>query len=99
MLGSLHSPWIVNNGLNAAMSGVALGADSLRALPLSPSRLGVYTDTTIKVQCASWFGQNVEFPQAAYGGRGEGNIGKLVYDACDNPAVSGWMLRSKGLCT
>jgi hypothetical protein len=85
-------------GLNAAVSGVAPGAASLRNAIVSVTSWG-YTDTNIRVQGASRFGPNVEFPQAAYGGRGGGNIGKLVYDASDNPAVSGWMLQSKGLCT
>lgn len=58
-----------------------------------------YTDTNIKVQGASWFGQNAEYPQVSYGVRGSGNIAKLMYDACDNPAVVAWQLESKGLCT
>ena len=93
-----RSPWIVNYGVNAAMSGAALGADSPRNAIVAVTSWG-YIDTNIKVQGASWFGQNVEFPQATYGGRGGGNIGKLLYDACDNLAVSGWMLQSEGLCT
>ena len=92
------SPWIANYGLNAAMAGVTLGADALRNAVVAVTSWG-FVDTNIKVQGASWFGQNVEFPQAAYGGRGSGNIGKLMFDACDNPAASGWMLQSKGFCT
>jgi len=68
-----RSLWIVNYGLNAAVSGVALGAASLRNATVSVTSWG-YTDTNIKVQGASWFGQNVEFPQAAYGGRGEATL-------------------------
>lgn len=92
------SPWIVNYGADAALSGVSLGSDPLRNAIVAITSWG-YVDTGIKVQGASWFGQNAEFPQTAYGTRGAGNIGKLVYDACDNAAMSVWQLQSKGFCT
>ena len=47
-----RSPWIVNYGHNAAVSGVALGAASLRNAIVSVTSWG-YTDTNIKVQGAS----------------------------------------------
>lgn len=52
-------------------------------------------------QGASYLGQNQEFPHASYGSpsRGAGNIGRLLYDACDNPALlPQWGLKSKGAC-
>lgn len=38
-----------------------------------------YTDVAIKLQGASYFGVNKEFPDT-YGSRGAGNIAKLLYD-------------------
>lgn len=92
------SPWIANFGVNAILSGVSLGSAAKRNTIVAVTSWG-FTDKNIKVQGASWFGQNAEFTQAAYGSRGAGNIGKLVYDACDNVAISGWRLQSKGFCT
>ena len=36
---------------------------------------------------ASWFGQNFEFPAAAYGSYGAGNIGALMQHVCTHPVV------------
>jgi hypothetical protein len=33
-------------------------------------------------QGASYFGQNLQYPAAAYGSFGGGNIGKLLQDTC-----------------
>jgi hypothetical protein len=47
-----------------------------------------FTTVGINVQGASHFGQNFEFPLAAYGAHGAGNIGALVNAACTaNPTV------------
>ena len=94
----MHSrrPWIANFGVDAALSGVSLGSDAQRNTIVAVTSWG-YTDRNIKVQGASWFGKNAEFTQDAYGTRGAGNIGKIVFDACDNTA--GWRLQSQGFCT
>ena len=77
---------------------MSLGSAAIRNTIVAVTSWG-YTDKKIQVQGASWFGQNAEFTKSAYGSRGAGNIGKLVYDACDNAAISGWQLQAKGFCT
>lgn len=89
--GSSGGPWMVNFGENAA--GGAYGSANVRNVVVGVTSYG----NSEQRQGASWFGQNVQFPDAAYGTRGAGNIGKLVYDACDNP--SGWKLQSLGRCS
>ncbi|MFN6482503.1 MULTISPECIES: trypsin-like serine peptidase [unclassified Nostoc] len=90
--GSSGGPWLVNFGEDA--SGGDYGSSNVRN-----SVVGVTSYGNSEQQMgSSWFGQNQQFPNAAYGTRGAGNIGKLVYDACDNPALSAWQLQSKGRC-
>ena len=93
--GSSGGPWVVNLGQNA--SGADYGNSNVRDVVVGVTSWG-FTDNATKLQGASTFGQNVEFPDNNYGSRGAGNIGKLVYDACDNPALSGWLLQSQGRC-
>ncbi len=90
--GSSGGPWLVNFGINAV--GGNYGFANARNIVVGVTSYG----NGEQRQGASWFGQNVEFPNAAYGTRGAGNIGKLVFDACDNGAIPGWMLQSKGRC-
>ena len=92
--GSSGGPWLVNLGQNAF--GANYGNSSVRDVVVGVTSWG-YTDGTIQLQGASSFGQNAEFPSASYGSRGAGNIGGLVYAACDDPAV-GWLLQSQGRC-
>lgn len=93
--GSSGGPWLVNFGITP--SGTQYGSATVRNVVVGVTSWG-YTDRRIQMQGASWFGQNREFPNGSYGSRGAGNIGKLVYDACDNPAFSGWKLQSRGRC-
>ncbi|HEY9880157.1 MAG TPA: trypsin-like serine protease [Leptolyngbyaceae cyanobacterium] len=92
--GSSGGPWLVNFGTNA--TGGTYGTSNSRNVVVGVTSWG-YTGGQ-QVQGSSWFGRNVEFPNSAYGNRGAGNIGKLVYDACDNSSLSNWMLQSKGRC-
>lgn len=82
--GSSGGPWLVNFGTRPAITNTA--AASLGSANVSNVVVGVtswgYTLISPKVQGASFFGQNVEFPNADYGGRGAGNIGALVNAAC-----------------
>lgn len=93
--GSSGGSWLVNFGDNAV--GGNYGSVNVRNVVVGVSSY-VYLNG-VQLMGSSWFGQNVEFPNSAYGNRGAGNIGKLVYDACDNPALTGWQLQSKGRCT
>lgn len=92
--GSSGGPWLVNFGVDA--TGGSYGSAANRNAVVGVTSWG-YTDTNSKVMGASRFGQNVEFPNSAYGNRGAGNIGFLVNFACDDPA--GWKLQSLGRCT
>ena len=62
----------------------------------------VYDDDegSYKIQGASQFAINNEYPRSAYGTRGGGNIGALVDFACDSAAgvAAGWGLQAKGFC-
>lgn len=80
--GSSGGPWIVNFGTNATITGGAsAGLHSARLVVVGTTSWG-YVSLDPKVQGASYFGQNNEFPLADYGGRGAGNIGALVNTAC-----------------
>lgn len=80
--GSSGGPWLVNFGTRPSVSSAAsLGNYSNSNIIVGVTSWG-YTAVGVNVQGASWFGQNAEFPGANYGGRGAGNIGKLVYDTC-----------------
>ncbi|MBD2439557.1 serine protease [Nostoc sp. FACHB-110] len=91
--GSSGGPWLVNFGQDA--EGADYGTANLRNVVIGVTSYG---NVSQKRQGSSWFGQNKQFPNTAYGTRGAGNIGKLVYDACDNPSLSGWQLQSRGRC-
>ncbi|TVP57300.1 MAG: hypothetical protein EA343_22795 [Nodularia sp. (in: Bacteria)] len=90
--GSSGGPWLVNFGEDA--KGADYGSAKLRNVVVGVTSYG----NNQQRLGSSWFGQNSEFPNSAYGNRGAGNIGKLVYNACDNSALSDWMLESKGRC-
>lgn len=95
--GSSGSPWIVNYGLDAILSGTTnYGSATRRNVIMGVASYGA-SDGNIKRQGASFFGQNNEFPNSAYGTRGAGNIGYLVDWACDS--IAGWALQSQGMCT
>ncbi|MBE9067679.1 trypsin-like serine protease [Leptolyngbya cf. ectocarpi LEGE 11479] len=93
--GSSGGPWLVNLGQNA--SGASYGNANARDIVVGVTSWG-YTDRVTQVQGASSFGRNREFPSNRYGSRGAGNIGKLVYDACDNSNLSDWRLQRRGRC-
>ncbi len=80
--GSSGGPWVVNFGTKASVTGTATaGSAPTRLVVVGVTSWG-YTSTGPKVQGASYFGQNNEFPNGNYGGRGAGNIGALVNTAC-----------------
>jgi len=84
--GSSGGPWLVNLGAAPVVSGASRGQALVQAV------VGVtsYGSTTVGYnrQGSSWFGQNVQYPAANYGGRGAGNIGFLVNFVCSQPAFT-----------
>lgn len=86
--GSSGGPWLVNFGAVPSVdtSRASLGNASNAQIVVGVTSWG-YTTVGQNTQGASWFGQNKEYPNASYVdsngiGRGAGNIGKLVADAC-----------------
>ncbi len=85
--GSSGGPWLVNFGTSPVVTGSAsLGNAANRNIVVGTTSWG-YTSVGINVQGASWFGQNAEFPNAAYGSYGAGNIGSLVQATCTASAA------------
>lgn len=79
--GSSGGPEIVNFGTYPVHnSGSSAGTSYVQAV-VGVTSWG-YTDTNIKVQGASWFGQNIQYPGASYSGYGGGNIGFLNQFVC-----------------
>lgn len=79
--GSSGGPWITNFGTPPSVgAGASLGSFTGLAV------VGVtsYGSTTVGFnrQGSSFFGQNIQFPAADYGGYGGGNIGRLVQSSC-----------------
>lgn len=80
--GSSGGPWLVNFGTRPVITGAAqFGNESSSNVVVGVTSWG-YTSTAIHTQGASFFGQNYEYPNANYGGRGAGNIGYLVNVVC-----------------
>lgn len=82
--GSSGGPWIVNYGNGAEVTGgdtYGYGSFTTRNVIVGVTSWG-YTDNSMQ-QGVSFFGQNAEYPNAAYGKRGGGNIGYLMWQACD----------------
>lgn len=81
--GSSGGPWLVNFGTGYTVgTGASAGLFPNRNVVQATTSWG-FTDSNIQEQGASKFGQNAQFPNAAYGTRGAGNIGALVQAACD----------------
>jgi hypothetical protein len=79
--GSSGGPWLVNFGTPPVHNaGSSAGTSAAQAVATVTS--WGYISLDHKVQGASWFGQNVQFPAADYGGHGAGNIGRVVWQAC-----------------
>ena len=80
--GSSGGPWIVNFGTVPTVSSgyASLGSDTSMVI-VGVTSWG-YSSVGVNFQGASYFGQNTEYADAAYGTYGAGNIGKLMYDTC-----------------
>lgn len=82
--GSSGGPWLVNFGTYPVLtnaSDASYGTARVRNVVVGTTSWG-YVNKDLNVQGASWFGQNFEFPNANYGGRGAGNIGGMVDATC-----------------
>ncbi len=80
--GSSGGAWLVNFGMQPVVGGGHdLGQHTVPNVVVGVTSWG-WTNTAVNEQGASFFGQNVEFPNADYGGHGAGNIGALVNAVC-----------------
>ena len=97
--GASGGPWVVNYGQDAKSmaTGTNYGAFATRDVVVGVTSWG-FSSGDVKTSATSVFGQNAEYPAAAYGTRGGGNIGFLIDWACDS-ATGTWKLQSKGMCT
>ncbi|MEZ5810791.1 MAG: hypothetical protein R3D45_05180 [Rhizobiaceae bacterium] len=83
--GSSGGPWLVNFGTRTNItdtSSATRGSANSSNIVVGVTSWG-YTNINSNVQGASWFGQNAEYPNANYGGRGAGNIGALMMGTCN----------------
>lgn len=92
--GSSGGPWLLNLGVDAAGNGVNYGTVALRNAVVGVTSWG-YSDGGVKLQGASTFATNTQFPSSSYGSRGAGNIAALVEWACDSGP---WRLQASGYC-
>lgn len=76
--GSSGGPWMANLGVDAVVSGTNYGDQALRDIVMGVTSWG-YTSTNIKLQGASFFGDNSKI-SGVFGTRGSGNIAKLIFD-------------------
>ncbi len=97
--GSSGGPWVVNfRSVSPVLSGgAAKGTDPMRAV-IGVTSWGSADPNADKDNYASRFGQNKEFPNAAYGSYGAGNIGALLQSVCNQQVSPGVTLAAKGFC-
>ena len=87
--GSSGGPWLVNFGTPPThQEGTNAGFSSSQAVIGVTSWGYGGAGAAYKIQGASWFGQNVQFPAANYGGYGGGNIGFLIFGVCSQAAYA-----------
>jgi len=81
--GSSGGPWLVNFGTKPDIDPAYanLGNSNLQNVVVGVTSYG-YVTPGLNVQGASFFGQNYEWPGAAYGLYGAGNIGGLMQYMC-----------------
>jgi V8-like Glu-specific endopeptidase len=79
--GSSGGPWLANFGtVPAVVAPASRGAATVQAV-VGVTSYGSST-SGFNRQGASFFGQNLQYPLAAYGTFGAGNIGKILQDTC-----------------
>jgi V8-like Glu-specific endopeptidase len=87
--GSSGGPWVVNmRTRKATLSGGAVEGSAPVMAVVGVTSWGSADPNTPKDNYSSQFGQNAQYPNADYGGRGAGNIGSLLNTLC-SAIVSG----------
>lgn len=97
--GSSGGPWIVNFfSLAATRSGGAVNGTAPNRAVVGVTSWGAADPNTPKDNYSSRFGQNPQFPNAAYGVYGAGNIGALLNAACTQLESPGVTYAAAGYC-
>lgn len=96
--GSSGGPWIVNfKTSDPVYTGGANTGTAPEMYVVGVTSWGDADPNTSKNNYSSRFGQNTQFPNAAYGTYGAGNIGYLLNFACNQP-FAGSTYRLLGYC-
>lgn len=100
--GSSGGPWIVNFGYATPdLSGGAVAGSAPAAnIVIGVTSWGTSDPNAPKDNYSSQFGQNTQFPKAAYGIYGAGNIGALLESLCSGtPSGSSQTYAQLGYCS
>jgi hypothetical protein len=97
--GSSGGPWVVNFRTRQAIlaGGAVEGSDSVTAV-VGVTSWGSSDPNSVKDNWSSQFGQNAQYPDAAYGMYGAGNIGSVLKTLCKSAGPGGTTLASQGYC-
>jgi hypothetical protein len=97
--GASGGPWIVNFRPKTPVysGGAGQGSEPDMAI-IGVTSWGSANPNKPKDNYSSQFRQNPQFPKAAYGNYGAGNIGGLVYGACTSVAKNGKTFEKLGYC-
>jgi hypothetical protein len=87
--GSSGGPWIVNFGAQSPVFSGGASAGSFSGMwVVGVTSWGSADPNTPKDNYSSRFGQNTQYPNANYGGRGAGNVASILTTLC-NATVAG----------
>ena len=89
--GASGGPWIVNFGYATPdlSGGAAAGSAPAQNIVIGVTSWGAGNPNAPKDNYSSQFGQNTQFPNAAYGTYGAGNIGALLQSLCSGTPSGG----------
>jgi len=97
--GASGGPWIVNfRARDAVLSGGAAVGNSSTLAIVGVTSWGSADPNANKDNYASQFRQNTQYPNAAYGNYGSGNIASLLNTLCSGAAPGGGTFGSQGYC-
>jgi len=97
--GSSGGPWVVNFRTRAAtLAGGAVVGSASDITVIGVTSWGSSDPNAIKDNWSSQFRQNTQYPNAAYGIYGAGNIASLLSTLCNSGAPGGGTLASQGYC-
>lgn len=97
--GSSGGPWVVNfRAADPVLSGGAVMGTASTMAVVGVTSWGSADPNAPKDNYSSRFGQNTQFPAAAYGVYGAGNIGALLNSVC-SLTIGGQSLATLGYCS